>query len=135
MAEHYGGMKELLYRLADSGRKTAVATLKRQDLAVKILTEFGLAGAFGVIYGMDENDMLTKSSLICRCVDYFSVRAEEAVLIGDSMNDAVGAQNAGVAFIGVTYGLGFAAGDGNEISAAGGAVARSVGELCGLLFT
>ena len=107
MAEVYTGIKELLQLLTDEGIKTAVATLKREDFALSMMTEFGLAETLTLIRGMDAEDTRTKSSIIDMCLAELGATAEEAVLVGDSVSDAKGAELSGVDFIGVTYGWGF----------------------------
>lgn len=52
-------------------------------------------------------DSLTKSELIQKCMKLSHCSKEQTVLVGDSENDEIGAKNAGVDFIGVTYGFGF----------------------------
>ena len=56
---------------------------------------------------MDENDTLTKVDLIRCCMRTAKVSRKETILVGDSMFDAASAQEAGVAFLAVTYGLDF----------------------------
>ena len=56
---------------------------------------------------MDENDTLTKVDLIRCCMRTAKVSRRETILVGDSMFDATSAQEAGVAFLAVTYGFGF----------------------------
>ena len=41
------------------------------------------------------------------CIEEMGAVKEETALIGDTDNDAVGAENAGVRFIGANYGFGF----------------------------
>lgn len=55
---------------------------------------------------MDEQDQRSKADLIRLCMTALSASREETVLIGDSLHDWKGAQEAQVGFIGVTYGFG-----------------------------
>lgn len=107
IAAHYPGMAELLRRLKELGIKTAVATLKREDFAVQMMGEFGLAPYLDLIYGMDEADTRTKTSIIENCIYALGVEKRRVVMVGDSTGDLRGAEAAGVDFIGVTYGWGF----------------------------
>lgn len=52
-------------------------------------------------------ESLTKSDIINLVLEDLSVEPENAVLIGDSAYDAIGARQSGVDFIGVEYGFGF----------------------------
>ncbi|MGN1089605.1 MAG: HAD hydrolase-like protein [Huintestinicola sp.] len=107
-AKPYDGIYEAMNMLADKGVKIAVATYKRQDYAEKILRHFGFDRYTEIMYGADHENKLKKRDIIEKCIkdsgisDYSSV-----VMIGDSDNDAVGAQGIGVNFIAVTYGFGF----------------------------
>lgn len=107
-AKPYDGIYEAMDMLADKGVKIAVATYKRQDYAEKILHHFGFDRYTEIMYGADHENKLKKRDIIEKCIkdsgisDYSSV-----VMIGDSDNDAIGAQDIGVNFIAVTYGFGF----------------------------
>lgn len=58
------------------------------------------------ICGMDEGDELNKAGLIKKCCSLCNVKECETILVGDSNNDIKGAKEAGIAFLGVTYGFG-----------------------------
>lgn len=107
-AHVYDGMMELMEALKGRGVKIAVATYKRQDYAVRICCHFGFDRYSDIIYGSDHSNTLKKPDIIKLCLD--DLKAEDyrrAVMIGDSSFDAVGAQQIGCDFIGVTYGFGF----------------------------
>ncbi len=103
----YPGMDRCLSALKGKGYKLAVATLKAEDLARRLLDGLGVGGYFDVICGMDDRDSLSKSDIVRRCMAELGAAPEETVLVGDSVHDAQGAKQAGVAFLGVTYGFGF----------------------------
>ena len=102
----YDGVLELLKGLKNSGYKLAVSTLKGQKIAEAVLENFEIAKYFDVIVGMDEKESLTKCMTIKLAMDYVNV-SQKAVMIGDSQYDYDGATEAGIDFIGVTYGFGF----------------------------
>ena len=106
-AEVYDGIIELLQLLKQMGKKTAVATLKRRDIAQNIISEFGMSMYFDVIEGMDDDESLSKADIIRMVCSELDMDISKAVLIGDSNYDAIGAKDAGVDYIGVTYGYGF----------------------------
>ena len=62
---------------------------------------------FNVIAGMDTNDKLSKADIIRKVLLFLRQDADMTVMVGDSFYDAIGAKEAGVDFIGVTYGFGF----------------------------
>lgn len=103
----YPGINACLDELNGHGYLLAVATLKEQRLARSILTALGIASYFNLIHGMDPHDTLTKKDLVELCMHELSVPAEYCILVGDSVHDAVGAEKAGIDFLGVTYGFGF----------------------------
>lgn len=107
LAKVYTGMPDLLEFLKNNEVTTAVATLKRQDLAIKILDEFSIFKYFDCILGMDLNDTLTKANLIKNCMNTTLIDYKNSILVGDSFYDARGAKETGIEFVGVTYGWGF----------------------------
>lgn len=106
-AAPYEGITELLAQIRKAGHKTGIATLKREDFAWKMMRHFHMEGYFDAIFGIDERDSLTKAALLEKCMQATGSAREETWLIGDSIHDARGAEEAGVRFIGVAYGWGF----------------------------
>lgn len=113
--EVYDGIPELLEQLHSIGVHTAIATLKAQTTAEKILEEFHLADAFDMVIGSNSEKPMTKAQMLTYCMEQFTCKQPETVLIGDSKYDAVGAEQADIPFIAVTYGFGF--GSEQEVSA------------------
>ena len=107
LANIYEGFPDLIDRLKENGFYVGVATLKADRFARIMLEKFDLLDKFDAICGVDERDSLTKSDLIQRCMKICGVNRLQTILVGDSINDLKGAKNAGVYFIGVTYGFGF----------------------------
>ena len=103
----YPQMAETLTALKKRGKLIAVATLKKEDFANKMLEHLGLSQYFNVIAGMDTNDKLSKADIIRKVLLFLRQDADMTVMVGDSFYDAIGAKEAGVDFIGVTYGFGF----------------------------
>ncbi|MEH2944195.1 HAD-IA family hydrolase [Lachnospiraceae bacterium KK002] len=104
----YEGIFDVFRYLKESGTRIAIATYKRQDYAEIILRHFGFGAYSDIIFGADHNNKLRKSDIIKKCLSAAQLDSSaEAVMIGDSENDATGAKEAGVQFIGVTYGFGF----------------------------
>ncbi len=106
-AEHYEGMEELLQSLKENGFHVGVATYKREDMAQTLLEQKGLAKYFDVIHGSNAASDMSKADIVNLTIRDLGAGPEETVMIGDSDNDAVGAEGAGALFIGVTYGFGF----------------------------
>lgn len=107
-AKPYEGIYDVFQRLLDIGVKPAIATYKRQDYATTILDYFGFSQYTNIICGADHENKLKKKDIIKNVLISSGVNNyRHAVMIGDSDNDAIGAQEIGIDFIGVTYGFGF----------------------------
>ena len=107
-AVSYDGMSDLLNFLNDHGIKVGVATYKREDMAKRVLEHCCLAHFFSSICGSDTEGKLTKAQVVEKCLTELEItNPSEAIMIGDSDNDAIGASLIGLSFIGVTYGFGF----------------------------
>lgn len=113
----YDAMPRVLQELKARGYFLAVATLKAERFALQMLDNLGIIGYFDAIHGVDEKDTLTKAMLIELCMKDLQVKNAEAVLIGDSIHDAIGAKAVGAGFIAATYGFGFKTA--SEISSSG----------------
>lgn len=107
-ADEYEGLKQTLKDLQNEGVQTTVATYKRDDMAKNILGHFELDKNLDSIFGSDAEGKLSKSDIIRLAIEDAGISDySEAVMIGDTDNDAKGAAELGVPFIGVTYGFGF----------------------------
>lgn len=103
----YPGIKELLNTLKTQGVKLAVATLKLENIAEKVLLHYGLYDLFDVIVGMDVDESLTKAKTIELVLKKMGVVNEKALMVGDSSYDEMGARQIGVDFVAALYGFGF----------------------------
>lgn len=106
-AEPYTGIHELMRLLCQSGYKIAIATYKREDYALRITEHFGFNQFTDIICGADFDGKMTKADIIQMAVDKSGMSNAEAIMIGDTMQDAAGAKNQHLKFIAVTYGFGF----------------------------
>ena len=106
-AKVYDEVYSVCEELRTKGIKMSVATNKPDRFAKKILEFFQLTRYCKPIYGADDYGNLKKSDLIMSCLKDMVASLEETVLIGDTTNDAKGAEEAGVHFLAVTYGFGF----------------------------
>lgn len=103
----YPGFADLVKKLKNKDYMVGVATLKAENFAKIMLDEMEILNYFDEVCGMDANDGLDKTGLILKCRKLCHCGKDGTILVGDSNNDFIGAQNAGVDFIGVTYGFGF----------------------------
>ena len=107
-ARPYEGIYELCGGLLARGIVPAVATYKREDYALTILEHFGFGQYMKSMHGSDHENRLKKQDIIRMCVAEAGVSdLSRAVMIGDTLHDAAGAEKLGVDFIAVTYGFGF----------------------------
>lgn len=107
-AERYDGILDVFDSIKMLGMKSAVATYKRQDYAESIVKHFGFGEYTDIIFGADNDNKMKKKDIIEKCIAVSGIKDYKKVLmIGDSDNDAIGASQIGVDFLGVTYGFGF----------------------------
>jgi len=106
-AKPYPGLIETLKALSCKEIALGVATYKCEDYAIQVLQHFGIAPYCKSMHGADNFNRLTKADIVEMCIGELGVDREGVVLVGDTEHDAVGAVNAGVDFIGVTFGFGF----------------------------
>ena len=124
----YEGIPALLYDLKAHGYRLLVATSKPEMYARRIFNKFGLTEYFDVIAG---SDMAEKRANKAAVVSYALEQAhltskDEALMIGDTRFDVLGAKAEGLACLGVAYGYGTR----DELEQAGAAyVVDTVDEL------
>ncbi len=104
----YEGIIELLNSLKNNNIKVAIATLKAETTAVKILEYLKIKEKFDFIVGADTINPLSKSQMINKIISLAKANIADTLMIGDSKYDALAAQESGIDFIAVTYGFGFA---------------------------
>lgn len=106
LADRYAGMDECLTALHKKFA-LAVATYKREDHAKQLLEKFDLAQYFDAICGSDAAATMTKNQIVVEAAERLGIPLADCVMVGDSDNDAIAAEQLGMLFIGVTYGYGF----------------------------
>lgn len=106
-AQPYDDILDLLSLLKNNQIKIGVATYKRKDYALKILEYFGIADYCDSMRGSDFEGKYTKQMIIELCIDDLNVEKREVLMVGDTENDRIGAEKAGVDFLGVGYGFGY----------------------------
>lgn len=129
--EVYEGIRELLEKIKDSGRKIVLATSKPEEFSVRILEHFDLMKYFDVVAGasMDEKRN-KKGDVIKYAMEKGGFTAEKAIMIGDREHDVFGAKENGLPSIGVLYGYGSE----DELRSAGADyIAKAVEDIYALL--
>lgn len=107
-ATPYDGIYDLLTALTDIGCTSAVATYKREDYALTLLKHYKFDNYMASMHGADHENKLKKQDIIKICMKDTNITdVKKAVMVGDTIHDAMGAEKLGMDFIGVTYGFGF----------------------------
>lgn len=104
----YEGIAAFLEELRDKGYTLLIATSKPEEFTLQILQHFSLDKYFSFVAGntLDESRP-TKASVIAYLRErYPDICATNALMIGDRKYDVVGAEQNGLAAIGVLYGYG-----------------------------
>lgn len=126
----YPGVDGLLKQLQQQGHRLFVATSKPEWMAVDVLTRFGLASYFENIAGATmDGSRDTKADVI----DYLLKQVdtmEDAVMVGDTAFDVIGAAAHNIPCIGVNWGYGKVS---DMLEAGAAVIAGSMEELFLLL--
>lgn len=126
----YPGIEDALIKLIQQGHRLFVATSKPEEMSVKILEKFGLAKYFEKICGATlDGTRSSKSDVIA----YLLAQADniaEAIMVGDTTYDVIGAAKHGIDTIGVSWGYGNAA---NMQAAGAKAIANTMEEMVALI--
>lgn len=102
----YPSIPELLAQLQRQGHRLFVATSKPESMAVRILDKFGLSHYFEEICGATlDSSRETKSAVIAYLLEKTG-STENAVMVGDTAFDVIGAAAHRIPTIGVSWGYG-----------------------------
>lgn len=102
----YPGIRELLERLRYDGHKLYVATSKPEWMSIEILEHFDLAKYFDIICGAATDfSRNTKEAVIAHLLSQCDAR-DNAVMVGDTAYDVIGAKAHSIPCIGVSWGYG-----------------------------
>lgn len=105
-AAPYEGLVGLLDELKSQGYLIGVATLKREDYARTLLEHYHISDYCDCICGSDFAGKMQKTDVLNQCLLGLKLTPDQAVLIGDTASDGIGAAETGTDLIGVTYGFG-----------------------------
>lgn len=96
-SEFYPGVKEGLDLMKQAGLKLAVVTNKPERFTHPLLERAGLAGYFEVVVGGDTCPVKKPDPMpVQHACKLLGVEPSQALMIGDSVNDALSAHAAGV---------------------------------------
>lgn len=104
----YPHVASTLKALKAKGYKVALVTNKAEHFLPELLADYKITSYFDLLLG---GDTLAKRKPDPMQVDFacshFNVTKNETIMIGDSRNDILAGQNAGVACIALTYGYNY----------------------------
>ena len=101
----YPGIKDWLNSLKEQGYTLAVATGKGRSGLNRLLNEHDLNDLFATTYCADEAFSKPHPLMLHKILAELDMKAEQALMIGDSAFDLEMANNASIDCIGVTYGV------------------------------
>ena len=110
----YSGVIEGIKALREHGIKTAVVTNKYRDLTVEFLEEQGILDLFDtIVAGDDCEHPKPAADMVLKALSDLGVDRSEAIMVGDSRNDALAARAADVvaALVETGYNEGVSIGD------------------------
>ena len=97
MADLYGGIRELLQDLKARGMLLAVFTGKGRRTAVISLEKMGISHLFDIVVtGSDVANYKPSADGIRMVMKAFGLKAEEVLMVGDSVSDVKAAHEAGI---------------------------------------
>jgi phosphoglycolate phosphatase len=100
----FPGVVETLERFKAAGLKMGVCTNKTTHLSRRLLDELDLSRFFSAIVGGDGPARKPDRRHLEATMRELDAGADEALMVGDSMNDVAVARNAGVKVVAVTFG-------------------------------
>jgi len=104
----YPAVKSTLFALKDKGYKIALVTNKAEKFLPELLAFYGVERCFDLLLG---GDTLSKNKpdpvQVNYACEYFQVEKSNTVMVGDSRNDILAGQHAGISTIALTYGYNF----------------------------
>jgi len=104
----YPHVKETLNSLREAGYTMSIVTNKPIAFVAPILNTLGLHGVFELILGGDSLPVKKPEALpLLHTCQELGFSVEETLMIGDSKNDIVAANNAKMESVGVTYGYNY----------------------------
>ena len=126
----YPGVQELLGRLQKDGNRLFIATSKPETTALEVLEHFHLTSYFEMIAGATFDGTRDSKEDVIQYLLGQTSALEDAVMVGDTAYDVIGASAHGIPCIGVSWGYG----EIQDMESAGAmSIAHTMDELYDLL--
>lgn len=104
----FKGVKETLEDLRERGYKMAIVTNKPYKFILPILEALGIEEYFDLLLGADSLQTKKPSpEPLLYAMNHFDCNEKECVMVGDSKNDIIAANNANMDSIAVSYGYNY----------------------------
>jgi phosphoglycolate phosphatase len=105
---HYAGAPEMLRALKAEGKRLFVVSNKPRHISTRILEAEGTLGLFDEVVTRDSREpaYADKLEILVHLLRKWEMRAEECVLVGDTIEDAEAALHAKMRFYLMTHGYG-----------------------------
>lgn len=101
----YSGVKEMLKELKSKGYNLYVATSKPEEMSVKIMQYLGIYEYFDLVCGATlDKSRDSKADVIAYLLE--KIKVKNAIMVGDTAFDVVGANEHGIKTVGVSWGYG-----------------------------
>ena len=106
MSKLFPGSTETILYLKEHGCKIGLATMMVETYAVAILRNYGILDLFDSVHGTTEDFRYGKEDLIRFCLIDTGLNAEDAIMVGDGLDDHRAAKVARTRFVAALYGFG-----------------------------
>tara|TARA_R110001583_G_scaffold7720_9_gene37934 strand:- start:20995 stop:21657 length:663 start_codon:yes stop_codon:yes gene_type:complete len=104
----YENVADTLKILKARGYQTALITNKAEQFLPDLLTHFKIDAYFDLVLGGDTLSRNKPDPMqVNYALEYFVINKAQAVMVGDSKNDILAGQNAGLLSIALTYGYNY----------------------------
>lgn len=100
----FEGAKEALAALAASGWLLGIVTNKGRHGLAQMMARHDITHLIDVSFTADDVAVKPAPDMAIAAIDHYAIAPERAVLIGDTINDALCAKGAKIPFIGVDWG-------------------------------
>lgn len=105
--EVYPNAHKLLSTLKENGYVLAIATSKPDVFTLRILEHFDLLKYFDYVSAATLDGKISiKADIVKNAIEALGLNKEETIMVGDRKHDIIGANENGIASIGVLYGYG-----------------------------
>jgi phosphoglycolate phosphatase len=108
MTPHYPGAAEMLRALRAEGKRLFVVSNKPRHISVRVLEAEGTLGLFDEVVTRDSREpaYAGKLEMLVHLLRKWEMRAEECLMVGDTIEDADAAFHTGMRFCLMTHGYG-----------------------------